>query len=680
MPKRRLFLYSLIIMSIWYSNAFTEDQAGETIYYAYETNGAVFGYSEINISPMNKEGKEMIMLNHKIYMMMSLLGSEVNTKVKLIYHIDPDTGKFTYHYSDVEQGPAKFDSTIYIEDGLARFTSTQSSDEKKTSLPEDVILENTVYFPHLKRDFVDEGLEKKLYKTYEVREGELQDVTYTREGTEELELSGKTYNAVILSRLNHKTGLKLRGWYDTKTGHVLKSIHPSTGRMTYRADHSVVKKIRVVSVDENIFIRTNKSIADIKSISYMKVKATIEPTGLWITPESLNVPGQKFEGTVKENLIEGVFEIEHKHYDGTNAPAFPPDFSSDESLKEYLESSDLMESEDPVLVEKANQITKGSQNSWEAASRLSEWVAENIAYSIPGGITARNTYDLMSGECGAHSILLAAFCRAVGIPARVIWGCMYTPNHGGAFGQHGWNEVYMGEAGWIPVDSTAYETDYVDSGHVRLGDMQSLSIALGAKEMEIIDYRLGSDQKDESPEATKIEYDKYLGDYVHPAKSEPFKALVQNNSLAVNIPGQMVLELKDPNEEGFWYSKISDRLFFEFQDAPDGSMEMNIHEMIPMPRRSDPDTIDESVPETHRPYLGKYLLAAMQAEFTVIYKDGSLAVINPLENRTVGFQKPDEKGRWLDEFNKNTISFKSDDKGNITTMVIDSVSKFIRKK
>ena len=43
----------------------------------------------------------------------------------------------------------------------------------------------------------------------------------------------------------------------------------------------------------------------------MKVRAKIEPTGLQVTPESLNVPGQKFAGTVEENLVEGVFEIEH---------------------------------------------------------------------------------------------------------------------------------------------------------------------------------------------------------------------------------------------------------------------------------------------------------------------------------------------------------------------------------
>ena len=42
---------------------------------------------------------------------------------------------------------------------------------------------------------------------------------------------------------------------------------------------------------------------------------------------------------------------------------------------------------------------------------------------------------MRAGERSSHFILLATFCRAVAIPARVVWGCMYSPNFGGAFGQ-----------------------------------------------------------------------------------------------------------------------------------------------------------------------------------------------------------------------------------------------------
>ena len=87
-------------------------------------------------------------------------------------------------------------------------------------------------------------------------------------------------------------------------------------------------------------------------------------------------------------------------------------------------------------------------------------------------------------------MLLAAFCRSVGIPARVVWGCLYTLEYGGSFGHHAWNEIYMGEAGWIPVDATIHEHDYVDSGHIRIGILHTRQTVINFKEMEILDYRI----------------------------------------------------------------------------------------------------------------------------------------------------------------------------------------------
>jgi len=50
-----------------------------------------------------------------------------------------------------------------------------------------------------------------------------------------------------------------------------------------------------------------------------------------------------------------------------------------------------------------------------------------------------------------------SLCRAVAIPARVVWGCIDVPSGEGSFRHHRWNEVYMGEARWIPLDTTLKE-------------------------------------------------------------------------------------------------------------------------------------------------------------------------------------------------------------------------------
>ncbi len=211
--KKCCAVFTLLFSFLLFSDSLltvTAQLQTERLYYGIEANGVLCGYSEISISPMVKDGKEMILLKQKSFTMQSALGSEFNTELKLTYHIDPATGRFSYHDSKVTQGPIELDSVIYIEGNTARFTSTMSDEEISTVLPPEVILENTVFFPHLKRDFVDGNLEKKTYQIYEVREAEVQETTYTKVGAEKLELVGKSYDALIVDRLNHRTGLKVR--------------------------------------------------------------------------------------------------------------------------------------------------------------------------------------------------------------------------------------------------------------------------------------------------------------------------------------------------------------------------------------------------------------------------------------------------------------------------------------
>jgi transglutaminase-like putative cysteine protease len=464
----------------------------------------------------------------------------------------------------------------------------------------------------------------------------------------------------------------MKWWLDKNNGYLLKLL-TSRGE-TFLADAGVKDKIQLSTMDNLILQKTNVAIADFQSISYMKIKAQLEPSGLNITHEGLNVPGQKFEGTVKDNLVEGIFEIEHHPYDGVEAPPFPPDFSMVDSVHAFLSATDIIESDDPELIRKAKEITSGAQDSWDAAVRLSQWVADSIGYAIPGGLTARNTYDIRKGECGAHSILLAAFCRAMGIPARMVWGCMYIPNMGGAFGQHAWTEIYMGEAGWIPVDATAKEPNYVDSGHLRLGHFQSLSIALNAKEMEVLDYRLVSDSTI-SDTGIEKKYQPYLGKY---QGKNPLNVILQNGRLTVDISGKTILALNDPDENNLWYAKISSSVFIEFNKDENGNVkEMILHEIIPFPRKGNPDAEGvKGVPEIIVPYLGIYELSQANADFQVFYKNGSLTIHNPLEKRDIKLQSPDERGRWKDEFNKNEIMFETDASGKVRKMIIDSINRF----
>jgi len=489
MTTMKWFAVCLVLLLSASSAPGATSPSAEEFFFAYEINGTLCGYAKFTTAPLVEDGRKLILLEHTILMQLRAMGQAVESRLKLTYHIDPRTNGFLYHDSLIEQGGQRMFSKMRIDGGQAYISGTGMDKEAAVELPHDVVLENTLFYPHLVADFARGGLETKSYKIFNGRDGKVQEVVYTKAGVEKLQRAGKTFETIVLDSLNQTNGLKSKLWLDPATGIQVQTQMPN--RLHYLADASVVQALQTAHLDPILAVKANKTIPNPNDISFMRVRAVIEPTGLWVSPGSLSVPGQRFAGTVKDNRIEGEFHVEHRRYDGSNAPPFPPNFRGDPALKEFLEPSDMIQSADPDLVEKAREITKGSKDSWEAARRAAQWVADNIKGAIPGGGTAKGVYETRSGECGGHGFLTAAFCRAVGIPARVVWGCLYATSGGGVFGQHGWNEVYMGEAGWIPLDTTRREIDYVDSGHIRIGVHQSTATALNAKTIEILDFRTG---------------------------------------------------------------------------------------------------------------------------------------------------------------------------------------------
>ena len=651
----------------------TDTLATDKVFYTIEINDVVCGYSEMSETPVKKENKDLIEQELHIFIMLSLLGSEFNTEMNIKALIVSESRRASYIFTNIKQGATDMDIELTVSGSKATIKSQLNTEPAEINITPETVIGSDEIFTRLKKEIYFEGKTEATYNILELIEGEIQTSEFKKTGEETISLAGKSFNTIIIEQTNTKTGLKTTFWLSPDYDYFVK--FKVLNRTVYLSDQNVIDKIKVASMDENIVTKTNVAISDVQALSYMKVDAVIEPIGQNFTKDDLNVPGQKFTGTVKENHIEGTFEISHIRYDGNNAPPFPPDFN-DPSLKKYLSADGRIESNDDVLIQKAKELTDGSKNSWEAATRLSNWVAENIHYAIPGGGTSRKTYDIRAGECGAHSFLLAAFCRAVGIPARVVWGGMYIPNYGGGFGQHGWNEIYMGDAGWIPVDATALEYDFVDAGHIRISEYQSTSSSFNGKKFEIIDYKLGDIQ----PETTETEFEEYFGKYTNEESGKTFEVLNKEGNLAVDIPGQLVLPFNPPDENGKWHCKLSPTLYLEFTRDDDNKVEeMLLHEIVQMTKKSSSDTVGLDVPEDMKPYLGNYLFAAINQEFTVSYKDNSLFVHDPTENKDVKLQSPNEEGGWLDEFNKNTIYFEKDNEGNVTALKIDASNKFSRQ-
>lgn len=637
------------------------------VYYAIEQGGVVCGFAHSVFEPAIVSGKPVIRLSDSLWIEIRALGKPIKGQYLFTYVIDSATGMYSHHTSHIEQGGTTLGGEMYPVADSVIIIGEPGSDTSVVHFSPETIFQNTRIFGYLVDFFVNQNLTEKECQVFSEVDGTINDVLYTRLGVELIELNDKDYVALKVKSLDRTTGHQTTIWVDTANGLLLKWVNPI--RTTYLTDSGIRTRIKEADLDEHIFANVDTMITNPWAISYMKVRARLQPGGTWITPEGLNVPGQRFEGTVEDNLIEGTFEIDHPRYSGENAPPFPPDFSQDESLQQYLEPSDLIESDDPDVVKYAREITSGAKDAWEALTRLSKWVNEEIGYDLPGGITAAKTLETRVGECGSHSNLLAGFCRAVGIPARCVFGCMYIPEHGGVFGQHAWNEIYMGEAGWIPVDATVDEMTYVDCGHIRLGEWVSKAMMLNPDEMEIVEYTVGEGTYADLVKSSGIDYNLYVGKYQGPERILTIS--IEDNRLALDIPGKMVFQLKDLDEHGEWFFALSDKASVTFEADPGGKAHaMTINSRQYLPRTPPVDSTEFGcVPEQFRGIMGDYTIPMAQVTFTVACKDGKLTLVTP-GKRELPVTATENEGEWMADTgeSKLVLTFDESEAGEISAM------------
>jgi len=133
------------------------------------------------------------------------------------------------------------------------------------------------------------------------------------------------------------------------------------------------------------------------------------------------------------------------------------------SMKEFLRPGLNIESDDSAVVERAREIAGEVKDPVIVARRLMAWVYINVkkrpVVTVPSALEVLKT---KVGDCNEHAVLLTALLRAVGIPARLCVGVVYSR---GSFFYHAWTESYLGE--WISMDATLNQMP-ADVTHIKL--------------------------------------------------------------------------------------------------------------------------------------------------------------------------------------------------------------------
>jgi hypothetical protein len=210
-----------------------------------------------------------------------------------------------------------------------------------------------------------------------------------------------------------------------------------------------------VDLVEAVSVPSNKALAEPSNLVYLKIRFDkIDLGGL-----DLSTGRQRLTGSILEIALES---NEPKHvYKKTE-------------LEPHLKADLLIQSDHPTVKALAYKIVNGVQDDKLKARRIFNWVFESLdkrsTVSVPNAL---DTLKVKAGDCNEHAVLFAALLRAVGIPAKVCAGLVYTR---GRFYYHAWNEVFLGEwttadslMGQMPADVTHIK--FVEGGLDRQADM-----------------------------------------------------------------------------------------------------------------------------------------------------------------------------------------------------------------
>ncbi len=144
--------------------------------------------------------------------------------------------------------------------------------------------------------------------------------------------------------------------------------------------------------------------------------------------------------------------------------------SSEEAAgEEFLQSSYFINCKDFRVAKLARTAVGAEKDPWQKALRIEKWVNRNMKGRNHEALaTSDHIAQTLEGDCTEYAMLMAAMCRAEGIPAQTTVGLIYAhiPGKGPCFSFHMWTEVWV-KGQWKALDATLGR-GYVGASHLKI--------------------------------------------------------------------------------------------------------------------------------------------------------------------------------------------------------------------
>jgi transglutaminase-like putative cysteine protease len=184
--------------------------------------------------------------------------------------------------------------------------------------------------------------------------------------------------------------------------------------------------------------------------------------------------------------------------------------------KLYTEATALIPT-DGIVKQTADTVTTGTDSELAKARAIYEWIVDNTFRNAKtrgcgvGDVAAMLRTGDLGGKCADLNALYVGLARAVGLPARDLYGIRVAPSKFGykslgtgseiiSKAQHCRAEVYITGLGWVPVDPADVRKVVLEEppGNLALTNLKVTAARrtlFGAWEMNWLAYNMAHDVK-----------------------------------------------------------------------------------------------------------------------------------------------------------------------------------------
>jgi hypothetical protein len=438
-------------------------------WFAIYQHGSRVGYGRSELRPQSVG----YMVNEELLLRLDFLGEVQDISSWVQANLEPDFSLKSFVFR-LQAGAIYYRLKGGVEEGNLILVSQMAGQEQIEKLP----LSHPIYLSSGMKSFIcQQPLE--VGKTYRFALFDPATMSQTMvplhvEGKETVRISSRDLEAYRVVMNFH--GVQLKSWV-SPYGELLKE-EGFLGLTMVRSDRQDALKgfseAKGAELVREAAVVPDRTIANPRQLQILHLQLG------GITGDGWDLAGGR------QNWSNGELTVARESLPEISSAEIPVNNSA---LARDLQPSLLVQSDAVALKRQALDIVGEERNGLQAVRMISSWVYQNLekrpTLSIPNALAV---YELRAGDCNEHSVLFAAFARAVGIPTRIAAGLLYTE---GRFFYHAWNEVYLGE--WIAVDPLMNQVP-ADPTHVRLitGELDrqvELVRVLGRLSIKVLDYK-----------------------------------------------------------------------------------------------------------------------------------------------------------------------------------------------